>query len=472
MQKLFAFFVLFFSFVSSISAESVILALYKGHEGATAQENEILWHLSQDVQSLGYRLRYHDIDKGFPELGTEVKGLISWYRGASMNDAEAYAHWLAECTQKNIRVMVMGNYGAYQNRKTQAWLSTEQVNVFFSALGMSYHGQWSQEVNRIKLQDTHPLISAEGRNVVFRRPDYYLKFSCEDSQALKLAVLNRSDIEDGESTVISITTRGSMALHPYIFGRVNPKAPFVYAFDRRRFLQLTMNYRGDHKGDRVMLLYKSRDGQTEDSNELLWHVKPLLSSHQQIVFHDVSKGLPDHKTSEGASVFISWYRGSKMKDAKDYLLWLSSRIHAGSKVVVLGNMGAFQEADSEQWLPADDVNRLFSALGLEYFGQWTNDVQQIEFVDEDESSFHLAMPSMVERIRHYQKVQLKHPKGRSLLSLKRKDLKDGLSSMVSVTPFGGYADGAYLFFQNKGKLEPLLNLNVFLAEALKSVSID
>lgn len=305
----------------------------------------------------------------------------------------------------------------------------------------------------------------EARAHLFRRPSYYVQFlATEPESTLKLATLNRTDLKEGDSHVIAITSHGGLALHPYLYTHRDGK--FLYAFDRRRFLQLALNYTGSHKGEKVMCLFKSEDGQSKTENEIKWHIEPFLGKSKTLIYHDASKSIPSLELSEQADVFISWFRGSSMPEAKEYLRWLSSRAYLGSKILIFGNMGAFQDKSLKEWLSLKEINLLYGALGLEYGGQWTGDAKLLEHVGDVQDFFYLNMNSMVERIHHYQKVELKHPVAESLLTIQRTDLKDSQSSLIAITPFGGYAEGPYIFCQHKSHVEPLLKLELFVHKAL------
>ncbi|MBF0199050.1 MAG: hypothetical protein HQL32_15140 [Planctomycetes bacterium] len=466
MQKVIYLICFILCFFSPLSSRE-ILCLYKSSEGTTDKENEIRWHIHRDLLSLNYTVKYHDMDNGFPSDKTmkDMKAIVSWYRGASMINAKRYAYWLKDQLTQGMRVLVFGNYGAFQDRDSGEWMDNEILNVFFTPFGLEFKGNWTDRKSLIQLKNIHSLLTVNRNSFIFRNINNYLQFSSIEDENMDLATIQRTDIPDSESSVITITTHGAMALAPFICWQPTPKAPFKYSFERRRFLTTALHYRGNPKGKKILCLYKSGDGQTNSNNEIKWHLDNIMiSKGYKPIYHDISRSLP--KEIYMPRVVISWFRSPDLKNADTYLNWAGSLVAQQIKLIVLGNMGAFKERGTEEWLDMKKINYLFNSIGVNYAGQWTNNSKLIKYESHLPGVFNYSVEQELSKISHYTLYQSMHKDSTPYLTLSRSDIKDSQSHPIIVTPDGAFADGAYLFITKNKKYLPLLDLKKFVLHAL------
>jgi hypothetical protein len=467
MQKIIVFLFLMQMGCSFLNAD-VVWAFYKGAEGTTEQDNEVRWHLQTTLESLHLDVIYKNIDEGWPaNVPADLKGVITWFRGPEMLNAKAYIEGLKDLSEKGVRIVICGNFGAYQDKKTLTWLSYDEVNVFFHQLGLEYKGQWTQNQRLLRTQQLHTSMASAVNFPEFKSPTYYLQFSLVDAGVTALATIERTDLKDGASVVLSVSNRGGIALHPYICYQPSPGAPFVYAFDRRRFLQLALLMVDKTQAKTALCLYKGSENQTESENEIHWHVEPILRQHElECEYVDISKGLPDNNMSQQAKIIVTWFRSSEMKMAEGYLEWLTHCVNEGTKVFIFGNMGAYTTSIEEsKWLSSGKINNFYKAIGLEYSGQWTNRTELIDYKFAEEQFFHLNMKDLVTRSHFYQGIKLINPMGRSLLKISRSDIVDSASDVIVITPNGAYAEGAYIFWNGNKGLVPVLKIDEFIKAA-------
>jgi hypothetical protein len=134
-----------------------VLGLYKSSEGQTAGENEIFYYLSRPLSEMGLKIDYWDVDSGIPPQSSlkGVRAIISWFRGASMSDPEGYLKFLNSCVDSGRKVVVLDNFGAYQNRKTGKYLDTGLINLTLGRLGLMYLGDWTDDSRIVLLPFFH-----------------------------------------------------------------------------------------------------------------------------------------------------------------------------------------------------------------------------------------------------------------------------------------------------------------------------
>lgn len=93
-----------------------ILALYKGSENRTGENNEIYRLAQLPLNNLGLVVEYRDAEKTLPELRhmIQYRGVLSWFTNEQMKAAHRYRKWLAQMIEHRIPVVIAGHFGAYR----------------------------------------------------------------------------------------------------------------------------------------------------------------------------------------------------------------------------------------------------------------------------------------------------------------------------------------------------------------------
>lgn len=447
---------------------ATILCLFKGDEGVTAEENEIRWHLSLPLKELGYELVYHDISAGYPEkdrLDT-TKGIITWYRSAVMKDAELYVQWLHDQVSDGKKVIALGNFGAFQDEESKAWLSPEQLNIFFHSIGYDYRALWTDQVAQIRLSSLHPLVRLSADHRIFRSIDTYFQYKSLLQGNLNLVIISRRDLADSDSVMAGVSSKGAYAWNPYFIVEAAP-GKYQFTVDRKRFIQTAMQYSGGGTSKLLLCLYNSGDGQSRSENEINWYLKDHLQQQgYTLSFFDISRRLPNPAETSDVRALVTWFRSSEMKSARAYLDFLSGMSAQGKKLIVFGSMGAHREKGSDEWLDTPSVNKFYNAVGLDYAGQWTD---RPELIGIEPTTSPYIDTKWLGFVKPHYYVQLKPTIStlEPVLSLTRSDIPDGRSVLISRSPFGAYVDSAYLFARVEGEAKPLLKLAEFISDCLE-----
>ena len=207
---------------------------------------------------------------------------------------------------------------------------------------------------------------------------------------------------------------------------------------------------------RVLGLYNSLDPQGKneegrlpaESNNIHRRVELILNHLGLMVeLRDVNDPLLDDSAMARYLGVVTWFAGTRMKKPREYLLWLTHQMEQGRKVVLLGGPGVATGALG-QGISQAELNQMLATLGLRYLGNVTRDSDRIRVERK--------VPAMVEferklpaRLEYYEQYKLLDPAGVSYLELRRTDLTDGASDMVSVTPQGGLAASSVLTGENR-----------------------
>jgi hypothetical protein len=196
-----------------------VLALYKSSEGQTEKENEIFFYLSRPLQELGLKVSYWDIDRGLPPEWAlaDTRAIISWYRGPAMKDPEAYLEFLNRAVDQGVKLLVLDNFGAYQDSRSDKYLNPAQLNATLSRLGLLYLGDWTDDPAKISLGTKNAnMVEWQGAQDTGSARFFY-HFVPVDRELKVHLSLKRRDRGYGASPVITTNPNGGFALSRYIY---------------------------------------------------------------------------------------------------------------------------------------------------------------------------------------------------------------------------------------------------------------
>ena len=211
---------------TSVYQKSVI-ALYKSSEGQTKSENEIFFYLSKPLTDMGLKIIYWDIDRGLPgESVTKYsRAVISWFRGPSLRDPGEYLNFLDKMIAEGKKIIVLDNFGAYQDRITGDYMQPLRLNSTLARLGIMYHGDWTQNPSLVKITYKDSEMVEYKTNQNARDSAFFYHFLPSDREMDTWLAINRTDRDYAPSPVIVTNRNGGFALSRYIYrvenGKVN-----------------------------------------------------------------------------------------------------------------------------------------------------------------------------------------------------------------------------------------------------------
>jgi len=218
-------------------------------------------------------------------------------------------------------------------------------------------------------------------------------------------------------------------------------------------------------GDRVLLIYDSREEAREDRNPLVGPVAETLAAMGLGVrWWDWAEGAPGDLS--GIRGVVTGFRDGRMPDARAHVAFAADLIQHGIRYVVLGSFGAFQEDRDGSFLPAEEVNRVFRPLGVRYDAWWTDDPTRFTTRVQDPR---LGAPDAVraQDVRHFFQITPIRPDVHLWVSGQRTDPAEPRSAPVFTSAMGGLALTRYLFVEDDPpRLRSGLDLRPFLEEAL------
>ncbi|MBN2442905.1 MAG: DUF2194 domain-containing protein [Spirochaetales bacterium] len=222
-----------------------VLALYKSSDNQKESENEIYYHLSKLLEARGMTILYRDIDQGIPDdrLMEDVRAIISWFRGPSMVNPEAYLDFLDRSIISNRKVIIIDNLGAYQYRyddpAKEEYVDPNRINLTLAKLGLWYRGDWTDNPDLIEIayKNSEYVEAHEPQDV--RQSAFYYKFIPVDRDLRVFLSLHRKDRQDEASPVVTINKNGGFIFTRYIYHN-KPDKPPVILINFEKFLDTAL----------------------------------------------------------------------------------------------------------------------------------------------------------------------------------------------------------------------------------------
>lgn len=445
-----------------------ILVGYKKSESPSPDKTEVRWHLEPILTKLGWKVEYHDLDASLPPAAkmSTYQAVLTWHRGAQYSNPKAYVEWMRDQVLAGRKIVILGNFGAH-SADLKTWMSNEALNEFFQPFGLQYQAGYSGDSKLLEL------VSQKAPATAPKPLNYYLHFTSSSAANQNLVVVRRKDLADSQSALVVRTPAGGMVCEGYLYQTEGGKIRWLV--DREAFLKLALESQPAdlaRTGGRLLALYKGSEEVNQETNYIARFASdPLKQLGYQVVYRDIESGLPTEAEMKGYNAVMSWYQTASMERAADYCKWLLQQIQQGRKVVILGNLGAFQELDphsnppTARWLLSHEYNSFLYPFGIEFLGMWTKESSQLEARRQDPKMVTWLEPS---HLAHYYWLRSVNPQNKVFLEVARKDRPHALSAFLVSTPYGGYALESYLFRDTSGRGDYRwhFQLKDFLASAL------
>ncbi|HUX51949.1 MAG TPA: DUF2194 domain-containing protein [Spirochaetia bacterium] len=220
-------------------------------------------------------------------------------------------------------------------------------------------------------------------------------------------------------------------------------------------------------GHTIIALYKSTENQTATQNEIAWYLAPILEKEGfSVRYWDADHGTPTSADMRDVRAIVSWFRGSSMSHPLDYLAFLNRSIDEGRKIIVLGNLGVYQDRDTGEYLQPTQINPTLERLGLIYLGDWTENGSVIRIASVDDAVAQMDGPQRPDVSRFFYHFTQVDRNMHIYLSLRRTDRDYAPSPVIVTNRNGGFALSSYIYREENSKLVMMLDLSKFVDRAL------
>lgn len=194
------------SYINPDELGNKILLLYQSSIGQTEVENPANWHISAKLKEIGFSIEFVDADKSLPKVTDDVYAVIGWLSSNTRNNPLELLEWYNNILDKNIRLILLGAIGCWQDAKTLKYLDDFQVNSLFLRLGVSYRGYWTNQSSILNVLYTDNEIYKKGF-VLPETIDYFIFKPINDTVKSHL-IISRKDIQFSDSTLVFTSEKG------------------------------------------------------------------------------------------------------------------------------------------------------------------------------------------------------------------------------------------------------------------------
>lgn len=198
---------------------SRVLCLYDSAEGSSEKHNPLAGSVAAAVARMGFDVVWADAAGGLPPVSSlaDVRAVVTGFVGSASTRAADHAAWVRAIVDSGRRFVVVGNYGAWQDRGSGRYLDADAVNVAFEALGVRYDGLWAESPEAFSVAVRDPRVARQGVRLDAARTRHFYQFSPVRADVRVLVggtLTGRKDLP--ESALVFVSSTGAMALNRYL----------------------------------------------------------------------------------------------------------------------------------------------------------------------------------------------------------------------------------------------------------------
>ncbi len=457
------------------TTEKKILVLYKKRD---PDHRGIVLIFTEFLKQAGYNFDMQDVEEILTELPdmSSYTGVLTCFQTSQMIDGDKYPFWLVEQMEAGRRILIIGNYGAYQGLRLKPdgslieWNeSTTTINTFFYPFGLEFYFAFTGDNNKLRLGNVDRKYAQYQTEINQNDLNYYQLFKSVNPANKILFEVERTDIIDSKSAFNVITPFGAMILEGYsyfwdpvkqknifrvnfpelfkeVFSSESPSVPRLNYSTHSDLLEknpvparnspVTLPNEGPKELQRkILVLYKKSE--TESITELpFFNRAGIVLEYLGLipVYRAVEDGLPDESYMASIRGIATWHTTQYMYGAELYGKWFIQQIQNGKKIAILQEYGALYDAETLE--PVISASEVMKTLGIRFDLQ--SETRQkatpkVEHIDSEMVGFeHELEPAMITYDHAYTSFS---DSNKVFLSLN--DPYSGNVDLGIITPFGG-----------------------------------
>ena len=212
---------IFYSFILQAEDQFInrtVLALYDSSEPGNIMSDYNMIHknLEMPLNHLGIVVRYHDISAGLPldQNMEDIIGIVTWFNDGAVTNAVDYCQWAKKQIRNGKKYVIIGSFGAFTDKKTRKRVSVSIVNEVFNEIGLFYEGNWTDNPFVIEISNMESSM-VEFERTLEGETNIYDQIISSDNRNKIYLTLNRTDIPEGNSAAVVVTSNGGFVLESY-----------------------------------------------------------------------------------------------------------------------------------------------------------------------------------------------------------------------------------------------------------------
>jgi hypothetical protein len=215
-----------------------VVCLFDSTEGTTRDNNPLSAAVAPAIGRMGFRVDWHDVASGLPARDglSGARAVVSGFQDGAMSGAGRYGAFIDDMVRMGIRFVVVGNFGAWQERGSDVWIEPEALNRAFGALGVRYDADWTDDPAKFATVVHDPILRPSGR-VGSKTVRHFYQFTPIRGDVRVLVGATRTDRELPESAVVFASGTGGMVLNRYLSPDDRLADPRSFQLDLDRLLE-------------------------------------------------------------------------------------------------------------------------------------------------------------------------------------------------------------------------------------------
>lgn len=456
-------------------ANGKILLLYKERDSA---HEGIVQLFGDFLQQAGFEFDARDVENLLHEKPdmSPYKGIVSAYQTSQMVGSDTYPLWLVKQMEAGRRILIIGNYGAYQGLIPKPdgsfieWNeSTQTINTFFYPFGLEFYFAFTSDNSKLKLIKAEKKYAQYQTEISQEDLNYYQLYKSINPKNKTFFELERTDMLDSRSALNVITPFGGMVLEGYAYYWDSQRGQNIFRVDFPAFMkevfsgesppvqklniethaellkryplservppQPQVDLQRSEIDRRVLVLYKKSEAHSVEELPFYNRAALVLEYLGLIpVYQAVEDGLPNDNFMDNIRGIVTWHTKRYMYKAQQYGDWMLHQIKRGKKVVILQEYGADYDLETQE--PTTNQSEVMKALGIRYIdkGEKREDYEpKVRLADKSMLGFERKFdPSTITYDEVYTSID-----SRNKVFLSFQDRDYGNVDLGIISPIGG-----------------------------------
>jgi len=213
---------------------------------------------------------------------------------------------------------------------------------------------------------------------------------------------------------------------------------------------------------KVIVLYNSDLEQSPVENMVFETCQTILNYYGILTdYYDVTKRpFPDDDTMAQYRGIITSFTSTKMRGAQAYFEWILHQQKNKKKLIILGNLGGTDAIETKPELKIL-VDEIFAQLGLISKGNFTENQVLLHYDYKDKKMVEFERDYPYYPVSYEQFIPINEDVKTSL-SISRADKKNSTSTVIMVSPSGGFVWSGYVLWEDPVDFRKKWYLNPFL----------
>lgn len=224
---------------------------------------------------------------------------------------------------------------------------------------------------------------------------------------------------------------------------------------------------------KICALYNSEFEPTLQETRIHRHLEVVLNHYGfDVDYFDIAAPLPGKDTMAAYGAVVTWFGTQYNPSARALCRWLTDRLDEGKKLLVLENLGVYEDRKTGHKVPEPEINGLLGKMGLRHsfeFGRSAHEIE-VDLIDKGMAEFERPL---VQEVGRLESIVSTDPANKTFLRLKRRSPFGDVATADAIvtTPRGGLAAEGYVYYEDEETSKRLWRLNPFRF-VLESLRLD